>query len=263
MQIQEIIAEIADTAQCLWDKGWAERNAGNISVNITELLSAEEMGLFEGTAVEPLHGARSTMHDQVLIVTTAGSRMRDLAKNPWDHLCVLKMNSGGNEYQLAGSNSEKRKAKSEKPTSELPTHLSIHEMLLEKNPELKTVVHTHATELIALTHIPDFKSADSLNRLLWGMHPETMLFIPKGAGFIPYLLTGSMSIAEASAKALEDHTVVIWEKHGVIATGTSVTEAFDTIDLISKSARIYFLVKQAGIEPEGLTAEQIKELANW
>jgi rhamnulose-1-phosphate aldolase len=261
-KIQKIITGIAETARYLWEKSWAERNAGNISVNITDLLSKDETKLFDSISTELFHGSQYTLGDQVFIVTNTGCRMRDLAKDPWEHLCILKISSDGNGYRKAIFKSEKRKAKSEIPTSELPTHLSIHQILLEKKPETRAIVHAHATELIALTHIPEFQSTGSLNRILWGMHPETMLFVPQGAGFIPYLLTGTTTIAEASAKALENHTIAVWEKHGVIATGPTVTEAFDTIDILSKSARIYFLVRQAGIEPEGLTDEQLKELAS-
>jgi rhamnulose-1-phosphate aldolase len=262
-QLQEIIAGIAETAGYLWEKGWAERNAGNISVNVTELLSKEETELFHSVPAEPFHGARYTLGDQVIIVTAAGSRMRDLAKNPQEYLCVLRISNDGSGYQQLTFVNEKREAKNEQPTSELPTHLSIHELLLREKPGIRAVVHAHATELIALTHIPEFKSTGSLNRLLWGMHPETLLFVPQGAGFLPYLLTGTTTIAEASAKALRDHAVLVWEKHGVIATGPTVADAFDTIDLLSKSARIYFLVKGAGHLPEGLSGEQMDELANW
>lgn len=31
------IAEVAEVAGYLWERGWAERNGGNISVNVTEL----------------------------------------------------------------------------------------------------------------------------------------------------------------------------------------------------------------------------------
>ena len=260
-KLQEIVAGIAETGHYLWEKGWAERNAGNISVNITGLLSNEEMKPFGGVATEPLHGSRYSLGDKVFIVTAAGNRMRDLEKNPLDYLCFLKINKEGNGYRLL-TGSEQRTANSKLPTSELPTHLAIHELLCRKKPEIRAVVHAHATELIALTHIPEFQSTESLNRLLWKMHPETLLFVPQGAGFIPYLPAGTASIAEASAKALEDHTVLVWEKHGVIATGTTVTEAFDTIDLLTKSARIYFLVRQAGFEPETPTGEQLGEVGN-
>jgi rhamnulose-1-phosphate aldolase len=99
-----------------------------------------------------------------------------------------------------------------------------------------------------------------MNRLLWSMHPETILFVPKGLGFIPYEIPGTSGIADATAKALEDHPVALWEKHGILATGTTVTDAFDLIDLLAKSARIYFMVKSTGYEPEGLTDAQLKEL---
>lgn len=39
------IGRIAEVAGYLWTKGWAERNGGNISVNLTGLLTDEEMAL--------------------------------------------------------------------------------------------------------------------------------------------------------------------------------------------------------------------------
>jgi len=254
--LEKTIIEITDTARNLWEKSWAERNAGNISVNITDLLSAQELELFSNSTIRPLPITCSPLADQILIVTSAGSRMRDLAKNPWDHLCILKMDASGTYFKQWPE-------KSREPTSELSTHLAVHNMLIRKKSTKKALVHTHATELIALTQIREFCSTEALNRLLWRMHPETILFVPQGTGFIPYILPGTSTIAEASALALEDHSVVVWEKHGVLGTGTTVADAFDTIDILAKSARIYFLVKQSGIEPEGLTDGQLNELMSW
>ena len=45
---QALMAEIdriCEVAGYLWEKGWAERNGGNISVNITELLTEAEKNL--------------------------------------------------------------------------------------------------------------------------------------------------------------------------------------------------------------------------
>jgi len=78
--LEHTIAEITDTARNLWEKGWAERNAGNISVNITGLLSAQEPELFTDVAIHPLTVSYSSLADQILIVTSASSRMHDLAK---------------------------------------------------------------------------------------------------------------------------------------------------------------------------------------
>jgi rhamnulose-1-phosphate aldolase len=253
--LEKTIAEITDTTRNLWEKGWAERNAGNISVNITGLLSVQEPELFTNVANHPLPVSYSSLADQILIVTSAGSRMRDLVKDPWDHLCILKIDASGTYFKQWPE-------KGRDPTSELPTHLTVHDMLRRTHSAAKALVHTHATELIALTQIREFCSTGSLNHLLWTMHPETILFVPKGLGFIPYELPGTSTIAEATALALEDHSVVVWEKHGVLSTGTTIADAFDTIDLLAKSARIFFLVKSAGYEPEGLTEGQLDELVS-
>ncbi len=45
-KIAKTIREVADLANYLWQKGWAERNAGNISVNLSEILT----GLVYGQA---------------------------------------------------------------------------------------------------------------------------------------------------------------------------------------------------------------------
>ena len=179
--------------------------------------------------------------------------MRDLAKNPWNHFCVLKIDASGTHFKQWPE-------KNQETTSELPTHLTVHDMLIRTKSTAKALLHTHATELIALTQIREFCSAEALNQLLWSMHPETILFVPKGLGFISYEISGNSGIADETAKTLEHHTVALWEKHGILAIGKTVTDAFDSIDLLAKSAKIYFLVKQSGIEPEGLTDGQLNEL---
>jgi rhamnulose-1-phosphate aldolase len=256
MEIQALkktVARITDTARYLWKRGWAERNAGNISVNVTGLFSAQESELFTDIAIHPLPVGYSFLADQILLITSAGSRMRDLAKNPWDHLCILKIDTSGTHFRQWPE-------KDREPTSELPTHLAVHDMLIRTKSAAKALVHTHATELIALTQIREFCSTEVLNRLLWSMHPETKLFVPKGLGFISYKISGTSGIAEAAAKTLENHPIALWQKHGILATGTTVTDAFDAIDLLAKSARIYFMVKSAGYEPEGLTDGQLNEI---
>ena len=190
-------------------------------------------------------------------MTGTGTRMRDLARNPEENICIIRIDNSGKGYSHL---CRCRETSILQPTSELPTHLTIHEMLLKKDPARKILVHTHATELIALTQIPGMQSEKALNRVLQGMHPETVIFVPEGMGFVPYTLPGTAKIAQLTCKQLETHPVVMWEKHGVFATGKTVSEAFDAIDLLSKSAQIYFYSRQAGIEPEGLTEEQIAEI---
>ena len=92
------------------------------------------------------------------------------------------------------------------------------------------------------------------------MHPETIVMVPEGAGFLPYMLPGSPEIADATLKKFENHNVIVWEKHGCFAIGRDVFEAFDLIDTLDKSAQIYFQCRAAGHDPEGLSEEKIAGL---
>lgn len=277
MTTKKIIEEISQVANYLWEKGWAERNAGNMSINVTELLATVDLHIFRQLPVIKMNVARPALAGNTFIITPMGSRMREMHRNTMDQLCYIRVNDEGSGFShlssaffeslfpvsgmtVAIQDMTTPVKEFPRPSSELPAHLAIHEMLIQKKPGVKTVIHTHATELIALTQVPGFDSSEKINRLLWGMHPETAMFVPEGAGFVPYTIPGTDAIAEATVEELMNHPLVIWEKHGVFATGRSVTEAFDTIDLMAKSARIYFMVKQTGQEPVGLSDEEIGEL---
>ena len=40
-ELKAVVYQIAEVAGYLWEKGWAERNGGNIVVNITDLVDDE------------------------------------------------------------------------------------------------------------------------------------------------------------------------------------------------------------------------------
>ena len=71
---------------------------------------------------------------------------------------------------------------------------------------------------------------------------------------------GSLKLAEETLKELEDYDVVMWEKHGVFAKGLDVMDAFDQIDVLSKSAKIYIDSKCMGFEPDGMSQEEMAEM---
>jgi rhamnulose-1-phosphate aldolase len=257
--VSRIISSIAELGKYLWQKGWAERNAGNISVNINEYLSNEQKFELQKVTAANLILDKSypAISGFFFLVTGTGKRMRDLAIDPENNALMICMNEAGNGYSILTFDGIKGNIH---PTSELPTHLAIHEQLVKSGALERSVVHTHPNELIAITQIRQFCDQKALNHLLWGMHPETMVFIPEGAGFLPYMLPGSQEIAAATLQKFEKHKAVIWEKHGCLAIGRDVFEAFDLIDTLAKSAQIYFQCRSAGFEPEGLTEEKIAEL---
>jgi rhamnulose-1-phosphate aldolase len=250
--LNDFSESVATVAGFLWQKGWAERNGGNISLRIPD----EEPGhrFSHGKAEFPLVEPMPELGGHWYYLTGTGCRMRDVAVNPLNYGLLIRISEDGLQYE-ADSGTHVR------PTSELPSHLAIHRQLQSQGKTFSAVVHTHPTELIALSHIRKFLVDGVLSRLLWSMIPETKIFVPRGIGIVPYILTGTRELADATIESLKNHDVVLWEKHGVLATGDDIVECFDLIDTLNKSAQIYLTAKTAGFEPEGLSDSQLDELA--
>lgn len=255
-QIPALREEISEVAGFLWERGWAERNAGNLSYNVTEAMQTLPEGFEFGemikTPVEYRHLA-----GRMILLTGTGTRMREIKKNMYENTCVVKINNDGNAYQLLKNPELDMQVE---PTSELPSHLAIHNMLLGAGRPENAIIHTHPDHLIALTHIGEFCNEERINNMLWGMQPETRVFIMHGLGFIPYLMTGSQEIAQATVESLQKHQIVLWEKHGCLSIGENAYEAFDLIDIAEKSAAIFFKCKSAGYPAEGISPDNLEEL---
>lgn len=253
---QNVIDEMSEIAGYLWQRGWAERNAGNISVKMNDVF---EQNLPEKSAgpLFPLPMAYPELAECIFLVSGTGKRMRDLSVKPMENALLIKLNENADGYRIISSKDDEVNLM---PTSELPTHLGIHQMIAERGSSEKVILHTHVSELIAITQAKEFCRTEALNNLLWNMHPETIVFVPKGVGLVPYTVPGSVKIAEETIEALRDHDVALWEKHGIFAIGNSLAETFDLIDILAKSARIYFMCRSAGIHPEGFSDQQLEEL---
>ncbi len=247
--------KISEVARYLWERGWAERNGGNISVNLTHLTDDSFLHLPPLAPAQPLGISLKALAGNVFYVTGTGKRMRHVADDPFRNGMLIRLNACGGAYEMIA---EQWIA----PTSELPSHLAIQNFLSEQGGRHRVVLHTHPTDLIALTHYKPFLNSVSLTWKLWSMIPECRMFIPKGVGVVPYESPGTMALAEATLRQLEKHEVVIWEKHGVLAVGEDIIECFDAIDTLSKSAQIYLYARQAGFEPEGMTQAQMDDLVD-
>ena len=255
--LEEQYKSIGKVAGYLWNKGWAERNAGNISLNVTDLISHEERDGLSFSFFYQLEKSMPALGGQIFLITASGSRMRDVKEHPKRGLCLIELDETGSMYRILYSGKANRPPF---PTSEMPSHLTIHHFLArERRPE-RAVLHAHVTETIALTHNTDFKNEERINSLLWSLQPETTLFIPEGVGFVPFRIPGSYDIAEATIEKLKKHKTIIWEKHGALVIEKNLEEAFDIMDLVAKTIAIYFKCRMAGYKPEGLSKKQIGDI---
>ena len=251
--LKKEVEKIAEVAGYLWQNGWAERNGGNITVNVTDLVDDEIKALPAISEVKQIGTALPALKGCYFFCKGTGKRMRDLARWPMENGSIIRILNDCASYVIISNNPVM-------PTSELPSHLSVHARLIEKGSNYKATVHTHPIELIAMSHNKKFMGKDVLSNLLWSMIPETKAFCPLGLGIVPYQLPGSLKLAEETLKELEDYDVVMWEKHGVFAKGLDVMDAFDQIDVLSKSAKIYIDSKCMGFEPDGMSQEEMAEM---
>ena len=255
IELKNIINDITEVAEYLWERGWAERNAGNISIDITEL-GVPGTDNFKQFPKRDMKISQPELAGHCFLVTTAGSHFRDLSRQPKKGLLIISITDELDGYHLLWGGAD---AKS-KPTSELISHLRIHGFLHRSTFSQRAILHTHASHLIALMHIAQYCNEEELNHLLWAMHPELKLVLPNGVGFTCYCRPGSEELADATIDSLKHHRITLWEKHGCIAIGNDVFEAFDLIDTVNKSAEIFFICRSAGYEPHGLTNEQLAQL---
>lgn len=250
------INKVAEVAGYLWQKGWAERNGGNITINITEYIDDKIKAMTAISGTIPIGTVLPHLKGCWFYCKGTGRRMRDLAGFPMENGAIIRILDDCASYKIVADNLVM-------PTSELPSHLSVHNYLLEKGSPYRASLHTHPIELVALSHNRRFMDKDVATRVLWSMIPETKAFCPRGLGMVPYMLPGSVGLAEATIRTInEDYDVVMWEKHGVFAVDTDIMSAFDQVDVLNKSAQIYIAAKNMGFEPDGMTDAQMQEISS-
>lgn len=251
--LQREIEKVVEVAGYLWQNGWAERNGGNITVNITQWADDAMQRLPPISDIKPIGTTLPSLRGCYFFCKGTGKRMRDLARRAMENGSIIRILDDCASYVIIAD-------RPVQPTSELPSHLAVHNRLIEQQSPYKATIHTHPIEIVAMSHNRQFLGKDVLTRLLWSMIPETKAFCPLGLGIVPYALPGSNALAEATLNELESYDVVLWEKHGVFAKGLDVLDAFDQIDVLSKSAKIYLDCRAMGFEPEGMSSAQMQEM---
>ena len=249
--LKAAVDQVAEVAGYLWQKGWAERNGGNITINITEYVDEAMKALPAIDAPRSIGKTLPHLKGCWFYCKGTGKRMRDLAREPMANGSIIRILG----YEIVADAVVA-------PTSELPSHLAVHDYLLAKGSPYRASLHTHPIELVALTHSKKWMEKDVATRMLWSMIPETKAFCPRGLGMVPYLLPSSVELADATLRTLDEgYDVVMWEKHGVFAVDTDIMSAFDQVDVLNKSALIYIAAKNMGFEPEGMSEAQMKEMS--
>ena len=212
------LSQLADISARIWIRGWAEANAGNVSMRITRKLKNS--------------GLTFSLDDhEYYLVSKSGSRYRQMGKNPLAQMLLIRV-LGENQEQYPHNG---------KATSEWQSHYQLQQKFLRDRSETVFVLHSHPMEIIALSQVLVGNSFSmELSRVL----PELQLYLPQGIAFCPQANPGSAELAELSCKNLKDEKAMVWQGHGLLCFGSDPDAAFDYMEIICKAAALYLLMNR-------------------
>ena len=249
------VRETVEAGQLMSVRGWAERNAGNISRIIPYGEAEKYFDLNNPKKYFDLDLNIRELSGKIFLIKATGKFFRKLHENPASGLGAVRIAKDGKRLELLwgfeGDNS---------PTSEMRMHFLGHIERLKADPDHKVIMHTHATNTIVMSTMGELDEKGFISAL-WRMHSECLVIFPDGVGLLPWMVPGTQDISTATAEKFKDYRLIIWPLHGIIAAGNSMDEAMGLIETVEKTAEIY--VKSMGLSksPRVVTDKQLLEIA--
>ncbi len=251
---REILEDMADVGQRMWQIGASEGAAGNMSVFMRDLDELDPR--FPRGDVFDLPVVAPALADGWLAVSRSGRRIRDIGRAPEQSLCLLEIDGEGARATLYG-------AAGGRPTSELNSHLAVHDDHVGRR-ELgyHALLHAQPLRLTFLSHVDAYADTLALNRRLLRWQPETIIEFPEGIGVLPFEMHGSPEQMAATAAGLRAHRAVIWRRHGIVTRAdASIGKAGDLVEYAEAAARYEYLNLQSGSPSTGLSDEELRMIA--
>jgi rhamnulose-1-phosphate aldolase len=255
-ELDDLLEMMGEAGKRLSEIEASEGAAGNISVCLrwpielrTRFPVVDEIELPQ--PVPELAGA-------TFLVSGSGRRLREIIDEPVASLGGLLVNEGGHSGKLFTSHQRRF----EHLTSEFNSHLAVHyDQILSSGTNFHAVIHAQPPQLTYLSHIPRYRDEDYLNQHLLRWQPETIVNLPEGIGFVPFLIPSSPELMQATLESLRKHRIVIWAKHGVMArSDVSVKRAADRVEYAEAAAKYEYLNLCAGEIGEGLSPDEIRAI---
>ncbi|MDO5861421.1 MAG: class II aldolase/adducin family protein [Thermoplasmata archaeon] len=128
-----------------------------------------------------------------------------------------------------------------KPSIETRFHLALY----NANPSTNAVVHVHPLYGVALTV--------NGRKLRCNLTPEGALLLGKVAT-IPYITPGTEELVEA-VRANASSQVMIMDRHGTLAQGSTLEEAYNRVEELEFQARLQMLCPDAEDLPDSELAK--------
>jgi rhamnulose-1-phosphate aldolase len=250
------VRRMMEVTRNMWEMGWDERNGGNISYLLEEEEVKKYIDAGNVKRTCPSQFPVRELAGKYFIVTGTGKFFKNVPLCPEENLGVIRIAEDGNSFDIIWGYED-----GGSPTSELPAHLMSHIERLKLDSQHRVIIHTHATNIIAMTFVHELDEK-ALTRTLWQMHTECLVVFPDGVGVLPWLVPGTEEIGRATADKMKKFRLVVWPHHGIFGAGKTMDETFGLIETVEKTAEIYMLAAshKAGIK-QTITDRELADLA--
>ena len=250
------VEEMRKTTANMYRLGWDERNGGNISYLLDEAEVAEYLDLTKVIRTIPTGFDATPLIGKIFIVTGTGKYFKNVDSDPETNLGIIRIAADGTTAELLWGYADGGRF-----TSELPAHLMSHIARLKVEPKNRVIMHCHPTYTLAMNYVHELEEK-SFTHTLWEMCTECIVVFPDGVGVLPWMLCGTNSIGEATAKKMEEFRLVVWGMHGIYGAGKDMDETFGLIETVEKAAQIYMLTAHLP-RINTIKDSEMKELAEF
>lgn len=250
-----LVREIRLLAQNLYRLGWDERNGGNISCIIPQEEAEQYFDLSRTIRTISMDFDGRELAGKLFLVTGTGKYFKNVYDDPENNLGLVRVREDGAGIDLIWGYAD-----GGRPTSELPAHFMTHIERLRVDPLHRVVLHTHHTNIIAMTFVHDLSERE-FTRTLWRMCTECMVVFPDGVSVLPWMLCGNDEIGRVTADKMKEFRLVVWAQHGIFGTGRDIDETFGLIETVEKAAEIYMKIAHLPVL-QTITDENLWEIAD-
>lgn len=232
----KFMIDMIRTATNMYDHGWDERNGGNISLLLKEGELKDYIDPTEVIRTIPLGFDAKELAGKYFLVTGTGKYFKNVQYDPACNLGIVRISEDGSNAELLWGYSDGGKF-----TSEFPAHMMSHIERLKVDPDNRVVMHSHPTNLLAMTYVHSLDEIE-FTRTLWQMCTECIVVFPDGVSVLPWMLCGTNEIGEATAQKMKESRLVVWAQHGIYGAGKDLDETFGLIETAEKAAEIYMKI---------------------
>lgn len=250
----KFLREFTATLSNMYRLGWDERNGGNLS----EILDEDEVKKYLDTdkviRTIPLNFDAKYLAGKIFLVTGTGKYFKNAEADPENNVGIFRVSPDGQNALLLWGYADGGRF-----TSELPAHLMSHIERLKIDPLHRVILHTHPTNIIAMTFVHDLDERN-FTYTLWQMITECMVVFPDGIGVLPWMICGTNEIGVATAEKMKKYRLCVWAQHGIFGSGRDLDEAFGLVETVEKAAEIYLKIKPFEIKAK-IEDDQLKQIA--